>query len=264
MTTRPNGWSAAPEFQGRASHIAIPLAPPNAAHYPVPMSETETDAKPGKRGDTRLRLMVAAERLFGERGLHGVTLKEINAAAGQRNESALHYHFGSKQRLIDAILGQRVKVIDARRVERIDALMAAGQERDLHAILRATFEPLTELLDTDDGVRFVRFAAQVLNDPDFDLPSIAVRSGYEGITRANALIVALLGDLPPEIAVQRQRFMLEMALTSLSIWTRRGDATTDAEGRAFFIANLFDEIAGALQAPVSPETLAALKETTKP
>ncbi len=33
--------------------------------------------------------MEAAERLFGERGLHAVTLKEINAAAGQRNESAL-------------------------------------------------------------------------------------------------------------------------------------------------------------------------------
>lgn len=227
------------------------------------MSELEPDGKTARGGDTRLRLMEAAERLFGERGLHGVTLKEINAAAGQRNESALHYHFGSKPQLIDAILGQRVKVIDARRVERIDALMAAGREGDLHAILRATFEPLTELLDTEDGVRFVRFAAQVLNDPDFDLPSIAVRSGYEGIARANALIVAALADMPPEIAIQRQRFMVEMALTSLSIWTRRDDAMTDARGRAFFVANLYDEIAGALRAPVSEETLAALKSLPK-
>lgn len=228
-----------------------------------PMSELEPGGKTARRGDTRMRLLTAAEKLFGERGLHGVTLKEINAAAGQRNESALHYHFGSKARLIDAILGQRVKIIDARRVERIDALMAAGRERDLHAILRATFEPLTELLDSEDGVRFVRFAAQVLNDPDFDLPAVALRSGYEGIARANALIVAALGDMPPEIAVQRQRFMVEMALTSLSIWTRRDDAMTDARGRAFFVANLLDEIAGALTAPVSDETLAALKALPK-
>ncbi|PKQ02591.1 MAG: TetR family transcriptional regulator, partial [Alphaproteobacteria bacterium HGW-Alphaproteobacteria-11] len=50
------------------------------------MSELETPERTSRRGDTRARLMVAAERLFGERGLHGVTLKEINAAAGQRNE----------------------------------------------------------------------------------------------------------------------------------------------------------------------------------
>lgn len=227
------------------------------------MNDAETDEKPGKRGDTRLRLMRAAESLFGERGLHGVTLKEINAAAGQRNESALHYHFGSKPQLIEAILGHRARQIDRRRVEKLEALEAAGAAPGLRAVLRATFEPITELLDSDDGVRFVRFAAQVLNDPDFDLPSVALRSGYRGIARANALIVAALGDLPPEIAVQRQRFMLEMALTSLSIWTRRGDPAADAAARAFFIANLFDEIAGALSAPVSPETLAALKAIPK-
>ena len=152
------------------------------------MSELETPDRTSRRGDTRARLMAAAERLFGERGLHGVTLKEINAAAGQRNESALHYHFGSKKRLVEAILDARVGAIDKRRAERIEALVAAGGAGDLPAILRATFEPLTSLLDTGEGVRFVRFAAQVLNDPDFDLPTVALRSGFEGISRANALI----------------------------------------------------------------------------
>ncbi|MCW5725843.1 TetR/AcrR family transcriptional regulator [Parvibaculum sp.] len=227
------------------------------------MSELETPERTSRRGDTRARLMAAAERLFGARGLHGVTLKEINAAAGQRNESALHYHFGSKKRLVEAILDARVGAIDKRRVERIEALVAAGGAGDLPAILRATFEPLTSLLDTEEGVRFVRFAAQVLNDPDFDLPTVALRSGFEGISRANALIASVLADLPPEIAVQRQRLMVEMALTSLAIWTRRGDATTNTAARTFFTASLFDAMAAALTAPVSPETLAALKEASK-
>ncbi|MEQ8266349.1 MAG: helix-turn-helix domain-containing protein [Parvibaculum sp.] len=217
----------------------------------------------GKRGDTRARLMEAAERLFGERGLHAVTLKEINAAAGQRNESALHYHFGSKARLVDAILNTRVAAIDRVRVQRVEALVGSGREGDLGEILRATFEPLTGLLDTEEGVRFVRFAAQVLNDPDFDLPTVALRSGFQGISRANTLIVSVLGDLPPEIAVQRQRLMVEMALTSLAIWTRRPDAMTNSAARSFFVASLFDAIAGALTAPVSEETLAALKQASK-
>jgi AcrR family transcriptional regulator len=227
------------------------------------LSSDRAAEKPGKRGDTRRRLMLAAERLFGERGLHAVTLKEINAAAGQRNESALHYHFGSKTRLVQAIFVDRAAAIDRVRAERIEALIGTGQEQDLNAILRATFEPLTELLDTEEGIRFVRFAAQVLSDPDFDLPTIALRSGFEGINRANGLIVAVLGDLPPEIAIQRQRLMIEMALTSLALWTRRGDAVENHAARTFFVSSLFDAMAGALRAPVSEETLAALKIATK-
>lgn len=217
----------------------------------------------GKRGDTRARLMEAAERLFGERGLHAVTLKEINAAAGQRNESALHYHFGSKARLVDAILNTRVAAIDRVRVQRVEALVGSGREGDIAEILRATFEPLTGLLDTEEGVRFVRFAAQVLNDPDHDLPTVAIRSGFEGINRANGLIMAALGDLAPEIAIQRQRLLVEMVLTSLAIWTRRPDAMSNDAARSFFVSSLFDAMAGALRAPVSPETLAALRETLK-
>ncbi|MEQ8268393.1 MAG: helix-turn-helix domain-containing protein [Parvibaculum sp.] len=207
--------------------------------------------------------MSAAEQLFGERGLHAVTLKDINAAAGQRNESALHYHFGSKQRLVQAILDARVGAIDKRRAERIEALLETGGADDLHAILRATFEPLTGLLDTEEGVRFVRFAAQVLNDPDHDLPTVAIKSGFEGINRANGLIMAALGDLAPEIAIQRQRLLVEMVLTSLAIWTRRPDAMSNGAARSFFVSSLFDAMAGALRAPVSPETLAALRETLK-
>ncbi len=241
----------------------LPLALHNAVHYAGGMSDLEEPVSTGKRGDTRLRLMQAAERLFGERGLHAVTLKEINAAAGQRNESALHYHFGSKQRLVDAILNMRVAAIDRVRAARIDALTAERATDDLRAVIRATFEPLTELLDTEEGVRFVRFAAQVLNDPDFDLPTIALKSGFEGIARANSLIVTALADLPPEVAIQRQRLMIEMVLTSLALWTRRPDAMANEPARRFFVEGLFDSVHGALSAPVSAETLAALKAAAK-
>ncbi|MGB3810210.1 MAG: TetR family transcriptional regulator [Parvibaculum sp.] len=215
------------------------------------------------RNDTRLRLILAAEKLFGEQGIHGVTLKEINAAAGQRNESALHYHFGSKPSLVEAILRHRALDIDVIRVERLDALSREGGEDDLRALLRATFMPLMELLATEEGVRFIRFIAQVLNDPDFDLPTVALRANLPGIIRANGLVVAALGDMPPEIAIQRQRFLVEMTVSSLAIWSRQHDAATEAPARELFIANLLDSIHGFLTAPVSPETLDALKKLTR-
>ncbi|MCE9650925.1 MAG: TetR family transcriptional regulator [Parvibaculum sp.] len=215
------------------------------------------------RSDTRLRLILAAEKLFGEQGVHGVTLKEINAAAGQRNESALHYHFGSKPALVEAILLHRARDIDTVRGEFVEALLRDGKEKDIRVLLRATFMPLVGLVAEEDGVRFVRFLAQVLNDPDFDLPTLALRGDLPSVNRANALIVAALGDLPPEIAIQRQRFLVEMAISSLAIWTRQHDAVNEIATRELFIANLFDSMYGFLTAPVSEEALEALKRTVR-
>lgn len=216
-----------------------------------------------RRGDTRTRLILAAEKLFGDRGVHGVTLKEINAVAGQRNESALHYHFGSKAALVDAILLHRARDIDALRQERLDALERQNREDDLRELLRATFMPLMELLGRADGVGFIRFLAQVLNDPDFDLPLLALRADLPGIGRATGLMVAALGDLPPDIAIQRQRFLVEMIVGSLAIWSRHHDAVNEVAARELFTGNLLDSIAGFLAAPVSAETQEALKKASR-
>lgn len=224
-------------------------------------SRPRSEGRP--RNDTRARLIVAAEKLFGEKGIHSVTLKEINGAAGQRNESALHYHFGSKAALVEAILIYRSSDIDADRVQRVDALMAAGKEKDLSAVLRATFLPMAVMLETEEGVRFIRFLAQVLNDPDFDLPNLAMSGKLPGATQANILLIAALGDIAPEIAIQRQRFLIEMVVSSLAIWARHHDSVNETAARELFIANLLDSLQGFLTAPVSEETLDALKRVVK-
>ena len=72
----------------------------------------------GLRADalaTRERIVAAAERLFAERGLDGVSLVEVGRAAGQRNRSAVQYHFGDKQGLVHAILDKHTPGIEARR-----------------------------------------------------------------------------------------------------------------------------------------------------
>ena len=54
--------------------------------------------------DTRTGLLLAAERLFALQGVAATTIRQINAAAGQRNQSAIHYHFGSRDGILDAIM----------------------------------------------------------------------------------------------------------------------------------------------------------------
>ena len=55
------------------------------------------------RPSTRDKLLDCAEDLFGRHGLEGVSLRTINAEAGL-SPAALHYHFGSKQLLVEALL----------------------------------------------------------------------------------------------------------------------------------------------------------------
>ena len=61
-------------------------------------SEPATDNKQNRRQ----LLLQTAEALFARKGIDAVSLNEINKAARQRNTSAMHYHFGSKEGLVQA------------------------------------------------------------------------------------------------------------------------------------------------------------------
>ena len=66
---------------------------------------------------TRDRLLAEAERLFAEVGIYQVTVREIVEAAEQKNPSALSYHFGSREGVLDEILKRHGDPIDVRRGE---------------------------------------------------------------------------------------------------------------------------------------------------
>jgi AcrR family transcriptional regulator len=52
---------------------------------------------------TKEQILLAAERLFAERG-YDVSLREIGVSAGSSNNSAVQYHFGSKEQLAVAMI----------------------------------------------------------------------------------------------------------------------------------------------------------------
>ena len=86
----------------------------------------------------KMRLIEAAEELFGEFGIQGVSLREISKAAGNHNVSAALYHFGSKDELIVAIVQARRPHVDSRRMEII-------AQRGL-AVNRATSVEIVDIL----------------------------------------------------------------------------------------------------------------------
>src|SRR5450631_4378979 len=99
------------------------------------------------RHDTPTQLLDAAERLFAARGIDAVSVSEILEVTGQRNKSAVHYHFGNKSGLIAAIAERRSHYLNDRRSQLLAELQTAGNQKDIHALSRTLVLPLAELLD---------------------------------------------------------------------------------------------------------------------
>src|SRR5438270_7972277 len=114
--------------------------------------------------DTRTAILDAAERLYAERGLDGVSLRQITEAAGQRNNAAVHYHFGGRDGLVRALFETRWAELEEQRAAMLTQLDAEGRGNDLRELLRVMLAPFAQ---ADDGF-WVRFVARMHEDPHFN------------------------------------------------------------------------------------------------
>ena len=110
--------------------------------------------------NTHSRLILATERLIARHGVEGVSMRQIGQAAGMGNNSGVQYHFGTKERLIEAVLAYRQPFLDARRRELLEQVQARGapSTRDILEIL---LRPLTELVDEDGEHVYAQFIWQL-------------------------------------------------------------------------------------------------------
>ncbi len=192
---------------------------------------------------TRERILGAAERLFAERGTGQVSLKEINAAAGQRNTAAVHYHFKNREQLLRAVLDPHLGEVDGHRRELLDALEAEG-EGNLAALVRVLVEPLAAKLDDASGRCFLRIQAELA--PQQARPGPSTRRLMRLVGRA------LAGDLPEPVVRSRGDLAQLLLFPALAERARResGRRATRSD-RALFTEGLIDALVGVLRAPVS-------------
>jgi AcrR family transcriptional regulator len=118
--------------------------------------------------DTKTRILDAGERLFVEHGFEATSLRSLTTAAGV-NLAAVHYHFGSKEELFQAVLTRR---LDPMNQERIDLLAriereAAGRPLSCEKILFAMLIPALRLARDEKrgGKDFLRLVGRAYADP---------------------------------------------------------------------------------------------------
>jgi AcrR family transcriptional regulator len=211
-------------------------------------------------------LLTTAERLYAERGIDAVSMREISRAAGQKNTSALQYHFINKEALIAAILKRRMLALDYRRLEFLEELERHDRLRDLRSLVLVMIKPMAESINSSKRLsgedRYIGFLSEVQRHPEFDAVEIGKTASLIGLRRVYMLIGKQLHHLPD--AVLRQRFNMAMSqvvhvlaeFERLRLRRRGSRRSFDVE-RA--VENLIDMTAGALAATVSDEVARRLE-----
>jgi len=112
--------------------------------------------------DTRSKILDTAERLFAAKGIDAVSLRQINASAGV-SPSVLHYHFGGRDELIEALLERRLPDIGAQRAAMLDELQSRGRPPQLRELMEVTLRPLAQLALEGNKAeqRFVKVLARL-------------------------------------------------------------------------------------------------------
>ncbi|SFE66158.1 transcriptional regulator, TetR family [Actinopolyspora alba] len=196
---------------------------------------------------TRERWIVTAERLFAERGISEVSLREVGLVAGQRNTSAAQYHFGDKETLVNAILDHRMSGINEHRL-RLLAEQENEARTELRDLLTAFIVPLASSADETDS-HHGRFLAQYFSQPapltswDWEVAS-SLRSVRTGIRRC-------LGELPEAVLHRRMRMLVHLVLHTIADHEHI-DPLTDPHRPAHWTIDLIDAAHGMLTAPITP------------
>lgn len=202
---------------------------------------------------TKQQLISAAEVLLAERGIEGVSLREINAAAGQKNSTALQYHFGDRYGLVRAIMRKHGIPVDVARHEMLDAYEMAGVD-DLRALAEALVVPsAAKLADPDGGREYLQIHAQLVNRPDIRIDPRVTNNPRDSVNRWRQLV----GPLLPEVSVRRLHHRFTAIRVTSTELARRA-ASKPRRGDQLFTSYLIDLVEGVLATPVSAQTAALL------
>lgn len=208
--------------------------------------------KHAQGSETREVILDAAERLFAEHGVAAVSNRQVSEAAGQANNFAVGYHFGTKNDLVLAIVRRHVPFIERRREEMLAEIKGSSDLRDwLACLVRPTIDHIASL---GSPSWYARFSAQVMTDPalrklviDEIVATPAMQETIAGLERLRPIwpeeVLEERGDMSRHLIVhmcaERERALHAGSATPRATW----DAAA---------AGLVDALVGLWTAPVTP------------
>jgi AcrR family transcriptional regulator len=197
--------------------------------FAAPQSDQQSDPA-SERSATETAFLDAAERAFAEAGFHGATTRAI-AEGAQANPALIHYYFGSKEQLYEAVFARRSDAINGDRIARLTRLQAEG---------RATLEPVLEALLTPTialgrdpargGSHYARLLAHVASGTDARSQRLS-RERYDETARLFiAAIAAAVPGLGRDDAVRVYLHAISIAMSLMAPTGRARDLSDGSIG----------------------------------
>ena len=161
--------------------------------------------------DTRRRILDAAQGLFVRHGLDATSLRMITAHANA-NIAAAHYHFGSKDALIEAVFRRGLARLNEMRLTELERQerAAGGSPLKPRQVLEAFFgTALILAADRDQGgFEFMRLLGRTMSDPNQFIRTFLAAEYQEVVDRFKSALFAALPEVPREEIIWRLHFML--------------------------------------------------------
>ncbi|GEE00043.1 helix-turn-helix domain-containing protein [Gordonia malaquae] len=203
--------------------------------------------------ETRARLLSAAERLFAERGLSAVSNRQISEAAGQGNNFAVGYHFGTRSDLLLALLKAHQEPIDAIRARMVSEVGYVSELRDW---LRCLVQPQLEHIGTSPGPTYYgQFWQQFLNDPGS--VELVYREAFESgpLTTILTEMYRRLPTLPEETVRVRNLMSQNTLISTFADFERSRNelGALDTTSWSGFSDSMVDGLVGLWLAPVTTD-----------
>lgn len=197
--------------------------------------------KPDRSSDTRELILVTAEQLFAQHGVEAVSNRQVSEAAGQSNNFAVGYHFGTKEDLVVAIMRRHSESIERRRA---DLLAQASDSPDLRDWVACLVQPMTEHLAAQGNPSwYARFIAQVTAHPSLRKLVVQEAVTSQPLQQTIAGMLRLVPQLPDDVrqersdmsrllivhmCAERERALHEGSMTPRSTWASAASGLTAA------------------------------------
>jgi AcrR family transcriptional regulator len=192
--------------------------------------------------DTKQKIIEAAERLIAEQGYAATSLRQIIGEAGV-NLASVHYHFGSKEELLDELVARKVNPVNAKRLEMLERAVAdaAPGTPPVEKILEAFMAPMAEAASRSP--QFVKVMGRIMAEGLRE--SIAAKHFKPISGRFFAEIRKAVPELPEDEFQWRVQFMIGATVHTMCGCTEAGHAFEDRIGHLIhFLAAGFYAPAG--------------------
>ncbi len=200
---------------------------------------------------TRRRILDEAETLFAEKGVDGVSLRAINSAAGV-SPGILHYHFGNRDTLVEAIISRRMEALMTARQALIEPLVDGTTPCTATAIAAALVQPLAEFAASSPAQArpYLRLLSRLYSDRSALLEHVSRRYHGYGIQHLPQLLLQVHPGMTPQQAELRIGFANHTMLQAAAEWFEPARGwQRHIEGPLDASSELIDFIAAGLTCP---------------